>query len=264
MTHYWVAALALALAALLVACCLLRTEAASADGSWWRSLLGRRVVQARALPKPGASRREPWQFVYLFNSETFYFDFTGLYASAFLAALPVAGYLTESAASRSHAGEVSVSSVIRHEPLATAYAYFGALFLYVTLYYQTQHNNVGRYVLALVGAKGLSLPLILPLLSLQTDSYHIWGAAVGAVVEWLYLLWVIFDEAAHLGNAARPELAVVVALAVLMGVAILLGGLAMSSHALGREMHAYAVIFCEYVFGATLIASAKTIQMYKL
>jgi len=249
----WVPAVAVAVGAVVLCLCLARSFPGSdpSKESQIEALrqiqrLGRRQVKLRSYP------------LFVFDPHSFYHDFTALYATLFLAALPIAGYFTEQ--SPGHDGAISVSSIVRHEPLATAYAYFGAIFLYVILYFQTQHNNVARYLLAVVGAKGLSLPLILPLLSVGFDYYHLYGAAVGAAAEVLYLIWVYIDQHGEMRGSLGVFMGVSI---VAMMTALVVGALAVAAD-LGTAANAYAIVVSEYVFGFFLVLTAKAIHVNKL
>jgi hypothetical protein len=179
-----------------------------------------------------------------------FYYFTLSYSAALMALLPFFGCSHAfSCPARASTATVSVSSLVDREPLATSYAYLGALLLFSIVFCQSDHHiSNGRFLLSLVAAKALAVPLIVPLGS-GGDSTHDVMVIVGGSLEVLVNA-AIWSER----NTTR-----VVAewwfllLTGLMAVSLIVGSSIAYNPWAG---HAYAVLAFEYVYGASLVSSA--------
>ena len=79
--------------------------------------------------------------------------------------------------------QITVSSLIHKEPLATIYTYLGALFLFCIVWCQSEnHISFGRFLLSIIAAKSLAVPLMVPLGS-GGDTVHDICVILGACLE---------------------------------------------------------------------------------
>lgn len=192
---------------------------------------------------------------------TFFFDFTAAYTSLALFVIPVFSCVFKSCSLSKSDNYHSISATMHTLPLATAFAYFGALWLFVILYYQTQRHNAFRYILALLAAKFLSVPLIIPLNSVNSNNYHNSFVFVGAAFEIFYALSVIIEHANLLQSRKGIEyvyttFAVQIA-AFLFGLIIFFAG---GTTPIGL----WSLFVIEYVFGTSTVIQAKVVQYFHL
>lgn len=155
-------------------------------------------------------------------------------------------------------GTVSISQILHREPLCTAFSYFGAILLLVLLNYQTQFPRVIRYIFALIGAKCLSIPLLLPLGSVHSDYYHDSFAVIGAFFEIAFGFCVCTDVM----NCVKlpPGGFTIIVTTFIEAVSLLVGGILYYYGS--SDVRLYLVTVLEYVFGVALVWQAKTIQKY--
>lgn len=195
---------------------------------------------------------------------TAYYHVLSLYYSAVvLFTLPVVGCLKVNC--EPHDGVVSVSSIMHVEPLSTSFAFYGALFLFTLFELQTMREaNTwpwARKVLALFGSYCFTVPLILPLDSVSTNTPHLAIAAVGATLETLLGAHTLVCAA-----TSRQRNAVLwagIALTLQLA-AIALGG---AGFAIGQGSNAagpWLVVVAEYFCGAGILLSAETAHFYIL
>jgi hypothetical protein len=201
-----------------------------------------------------------------FKMSTFFFDFTAAYTSLALLLIPIFACSYVSCTYTKN-GYRSISAVMHKEPLATAFSYFGALWLFVILYYQTQRHNVGRYIAALLAAKFLSVPLIIPLQSVSDNSYHDGFVVAGAATEILYGIMVAWEHMVvkHQNNGAvilYITLGIEVASFIFAGVIFLIQMLADIKQP--SELALWSLFVIEFVFGFALVIQSKTIQYFHL
>lgn len=191
-----------------------------------------------------------------------FFDLALAYSFFFIFFMPLfACALIDCSADSS--GSVSVSRIMRREPLCTTLAYFGGIYFLAVLHYQTQANRVIRYVLALLSAKFFCVPLILPLGAVRSDDWHDSFGFVGAVFALVFALSVCYDVTR---SKALPRGGMgVLWCTVAMFASLLTGTIVFYSSARSyAPMHAYMILFCEYLFFSALTVQAKYIQHYHL
>lgn len=154
-------------------------------------------------------------------------------------------------------GSVSVSQLMHIEPLCTVFAYFGSILLLVILNYQT---TVPRFIhlLALFGALFLSIPLFLPIGSVNNDAYYAWCAITGAMLEVLFGLCVCVDV---LTSPYLPPGGKIICRTTLLEIVCLILGFLLYNFASGQA-HVYFLVVIQYVFVASLVVQAKTFQVF--
>lgn len=192
---------------------------------------------------------------------TFFFDFTAAYTSLALFVIPIFSCVFKSCSLSNSNNYHSISATMHTLPLATAFAYFGALWLFVILYYQTQRHNVFRYILALLAAKFLSVPLVIPLNSVNTNNYHNSFVFAGATFEMFYALSVIIEHANLLQS--RKGIEYVYLTFGVQGAAFLVG--LITFFAIGpTPFGLWSLFVIEYVFGSATVIQAKMVQYFHL
>lgn len=167
---------------------------------------------------------------------------------------------------------LSISAIIHKEPLATTYAYFGAIFLLVVLFYQTIEHSLVRYFLSFMAVKCASVPLIMPLASVREggDMAHDSLAILGAVFECAYGVSVCTD----LYSSAKPPRysKYVLGSTIVMFITILLGLFTyiISQVSLDSQtktwtsFQTYSMIVLEYTFGVSILVMAKSVEMIEM
>ena len=118
-----------------------------------------------------------------FDQKFYYFTLT--YSTLLLFLLPLIGCsaLDCTGAPPLASNEITLSSLIHREPLATIYAYLGALYLFCVVWCQSEnHISFGRFLLSFVAAKTLAVPLMVPLGS-GGDTTHDICVILGACFE---------------------------------------------------------------------------------
>jgi hypothetical protein len=91
-------------------------------------------------------------------------------------------------------GYKSISEIVHKGPLATSFSYFGSLFLWCLLAIQlhTRQQTLPLAILSVLAVQALSVPLVIPLGSVYSDSYHSTFAVAGAILETLVsVLWLV-------------------------------------------------------------------------
>lgn len=190
-----------------------------------------------------------------------FFYFTLTYTSIFLALLPWLGcshVFACPATAPADGSMVSISELIHREPLATAYAYFGGLFLFAVVYCQSdsQKNNdvsVVRFVMSFIAAKLLAVPLMLPLGSIPDSNVHDLCVLLGGVMETGVAIVVLVEK-----RKSHPTMRLGDKLHLLttasMGTAVLAGGLI--GYNVPQNAGVYALLSMEYLFGMSLAFNA--------
>jgi hypothetical protein len=164
-----------------------------------------------------------------------------------------------------HDGAVTVSSIIKREPLATAYAYCGALWLMSIMYLQSDSTTQKwRPLLAFAGGKLLAMPLVLPLESLHNSAVnngmHDWFAFGGAVLEAsICVLLMVEQSMVHTPENKRLAYWLCISGTVVLVLAVALGGV-FAFVSVGP----YSLLACEYVFGSSLVFNTVLIHYYSL
>jgi hypothetical protein len=188
-----------------------------------------------------------------------FFDIALFYSSVALVLLPGVGCTFISCEPVD--GSISISSIIKAGPLATAYAFFGGIFLLSILYFQTHRHNAMRYFLAIAGGKLLSVPLIIPLQSVHSNWYHIGFACAGFAVEFLFALMVLYEcycPSKQAKGTTKLMLATLVYFA-----ALVVGGITFMT-GVSKPFVMYTLVFCEYAIGFSIVIIAKTMHKYSL
>ena len=167
---------------------------------------------------------------------------------------------------------LSISAIIHKEPIATTYAYFGAIFLLVILYYQTLDHSLVRYFLAFMAVKCASVPLVMPLASVREggDMAHDSLAILAACFETAYGVSVCMD----LYSVSKPpkRSKYVLGSTIVMFLTLLLGGVtyitAQSSvndhNRTWTSFQTYSMIVLEYIFGTAILVLAKSVEMIEM
>ncbi len=189
--------------------------------------------------------------------DDFFFHASLAYSSFFLFFLPLLGCLVTTACTKPD-GIVTVSKIVHRGPLATTYAYVGALFLFNILYCQnekTKERNLFKFMLAFAAAKCLSVPLVLPLDSVRDDSYHDVFFLIGGLLECLFQLVILAENRnAHKFEASskrRSAFQWYVFLTLVLVLSVVIGGV----FAWSTTSWPYVVLFLEYSFGVALVGS---------
>jgi len=143
--------------------------------------------------------------------------------------------------------------------LATTYAYVGALFLFNILYCQnekTKERNVFKFMLAFAAAKCLSVPLVLPLDSVESNSYHDVFFLIGGVLECLFQLVIVAEnihaQKIEVSSKRRSAFRWYVFLTFVMLLSVVVGSVFAWSTS---SVWAYTTLLMEYFFGIALVGS---------
>jgi magnesium-transporting ATPase (P-type) len=196
-----------------------------------------------------------------------FFRLSLVYSSTALFVLPIVGCFFASCPASD--GQRTVSEIVSREPLATFYAYYGAILLFVVFYCQTEKTNGYSHVFtALLGAKCLSVPLVLPL-SNGVDSVHGIFFLAGGFAETMHALGIIIahtptgleNSKGGTRRANRAFRSPYFWYKILFGtqVALCLVGLVSFFTQLGNP---WVYLVLEYVFGCALVASALIQHLY--
>lgn len=161
-------------------------------------------------------------------------------------------------------GQMSISYLVRREPLSTTYAYAGALFLFSVVYCQAdshKDNTVSlvRFLASFVAAKLLAVPLIIPLGSVPSNGLHNACWVLGAFLEVLVTGIVYWEK------KARPWKSAAETQYLLASCAMLTAAVAGVAIAMGRPHNAgvYALLAMEYLFGGMLALTAFLTHWHK-
>lgn len=188
-----------------------------------------------------------------------FFNLALAYSSLVLFLLPIFGCSFINC--KAYDNSISVSGIISAEPLATAYAFFGGIFLLCIIYFQTTKKNLFRFVMAFLGGKFLGVPLIIPLGSVSNDWYHISFAGAGFVLQFVLGLAVLYD---CFSTKITPKGTGTLAWSTFgMFVGIVLGLFTFYPQASNGYV-VYTLVFAEYLLGVCLVVSAKAIDLYSL
>jgi len=198
--------------------------------------------------------------------DCWFYYFTLLYSLLFLAFLPFFGCTRVFDCPPEGNSEVSISSLIHREPLATSYAYCGALFLFSVVYCQSdsqKDNTVSlvRFVASFLSAKCLAIPLILPLGSISNSSVHDTFFIVGAVGEVVVCAIVEWEKTARAAAKFKWAGRVHVASAATMLASVIAAACVGSHHP--KHAGVYTLLAMEYLFGIALATSAFVTHYYK-
>lgn len=191
------------------------------------------------------------------SRSTFFLDAAFLYSCVVIFVLPIIACSVIDCSADTK-GVVSVSQLLHVEPLCTVLSYFGSILLLITLNYQTAYPNPLRYVIAGLGALCLSVPLVFPIGGGEFHAYHAWFALFGLCFEVLYGVCVSIDIL--MCEIIRPGGQIVCWTTFVEGLCLLVG-LSLYYFATGKT-YIYSAVVVEYVFGATLVVQAKTLQLY--
>jgi hypothetical protein len=162
-------------------------------------------------------------------------------------------------------GQMSISYLVRREPLSTTYAYVGGLFLFAVVYCQVdsqKDNTVSfvRFLVSFVAAKLLAVPLVVPLGgTAASENVHVICWVLGAFLEVLVTAIVYWEKKVRPWKAAA-ETKYLVAVAAMLTAAvtgILIG--------MGHPHNAgvYALLGMEYLFGTMLATTAFLTHWHK-
>jgi hypothetical protein len=193
----------------------------------------------------------------MIHFDDWFFYFTLLYSGLALALLPFIGCSTAFVCSPNPpGGDVTISLLVHREPLATSYAYAGALFLFSVVYCQAERSeNLTRFVTSFLAAKLLAVPLIIPLDSVPSSTAHDVCGFVGAGLQVLISASVLFES-----NAERPHKTrarrMLVGTTAAMASAVVVG--AIVAYRPWTGVTAYTLLAFEYVFGFALALNAYT------
>jgi len=191
----------------------------------------------------------------MIHFDDWFFYFTLLYSGMALALLPFIGCsVAFHCPPDPPVVDVTISTLVRREPLATSYAYAGALFLFSVVYCQSERSeNLPRFLVSFFAAKLLAVPLIIPLGSVPSSAAHDVSGFLGAGLEVLSSVMVLLDS-----NSDRPHKRgarnLLVMTTSIMAAAVVTG-IVVAYHA-WSGVHAYALLVFEYLFGASLAVNA--------
>ena len=174
-----------------------------------------------------------------------------VYSTLALFTLPLIGCFFVSCAPASD-DRLSVSQLLHREPLSTAFAYFGGIWLLAVLYLETTKHRLLRYIVAFLGAKFLSVPLVLPLGSVNRDVFHDTFALTGVFLQLIYTSLVIVDVAS---SKKEPFGAFYLYAAFALQVLSAVFGL-VAYWISGTQFQVYTLVVVEYVFGIAMVAVA--------
>jgi len=223
---------------------------------------------AEAAAAASAGQVKRLRFRYGFDATFFYG--TLMYTTVALFVLPIVG-CTALGCPR-YDGVATVSSLIHRVPLATAYAYCGALWLMCIMYLQMDSSSrPWKSVLAFAGGKFLAMPLILPLQSVhgqafterQATEVHDYFALGGAVVQWLIMCALLFEVRVR-HNVHVPAYKRRALYAIVAGFAVLTLSIVLGIVFAWRVVSPYALLVCEYFFGASLVWNTLFVHYYTL
>ena len=148
-------------------------------------------------------------------------------------------------------GYKSISLLVHEGPLATSFSYFGGIFLWSVfgLQLQTEPLSLPRTVVALFAANSLSVPLVLPLGSVNSDYYHTSFAVVGAFLEMVVTVLLLVKKLRYMVCAGF----------LLQFSAFVIGCAGLWSSESGfRDV---SLLVAEYIFGAGTIV--VTVSSYR-
>lgn len=202
-----------------------------------------------------------------FDSWFFYFTLT--YSGLALALLPFIGCSHVFACPAdppppADGHTLSVSTLIHRVPLATSYAYAGALFLFAVVYCQSdsQRDNavsVTRFLASFLSAKFLAIPLILPLDSIKDSWVHDTFFILGGVCEVLVCL-IVWYEKKHRSWLAWPERVLMASTGAMLS-AVVAAGCVAYNHP--HNAGVYTLLALEYLFGISLGVNAFVTHHYQ-
>jgi hypothetical protein len=188
------------------------------------------------------------------------FDVTAVYSSILLIVLPLVGcfFIDCQASSDNH---VSVSKLVsRPTPLTNAFSFYGSLFLFCVLYFQTNRpKNLLTVLVSILAKHCLSVPLVVSLSSVPNDIFHELFAGAGVLLEFIFNRLVI--SSLRSSQKAPKHTSILIFISYIQVVTIAVGlGSYWISH---TQFQKFTLIACEYVFGVTLMASAKLVDYFQ-
>lgn len=199
--------------------------------------------------------------------DSWFFYFTLLYTSLSMLLLPWFGcsHVFNCPDTPPPEGNMmSISYLIRREPLATTYAYVGGLFLFSVVYCQVDNQkdsnvSIVRFLASFVSAKLLAIPLILPLGSVKSSSVHVVCFLLGAYFEVL-VCGIIYYE-----RKRRPWLAVADSVFLVATACLATATVAGTVLGMGHPHNAgvYALLSMEYLFGLSLAVTSFITHKFK-
>ena len=190
----------------------------------------------------------------MMHFDDWFYYFTLLYSALALALLPWIGCAVAFRCPPNPGGDVTISLLVHREPLATSYAYAGALFLFSVVYCHAERSdNLIRFIASFGAAKLMAVPLIIPLDSVPTATAHDLCGFAGTALQVMVCVLILFESNPGRQHKRRARY-VLVGTTSAMAAAVVTGAV-VAYHSMAG-VHAYALLTFEYIFGASLAINA--------
>lgn len=160
-------------------------------------------------------------------------------------------------------GSISISSIIHRLPLATTFSFFGATFLLTLVQFQIKCKKWFKMFLAVLGAKCLSVPLLLPLNSMASNSYHSSFAFAGFILEMLFIATIVY-EIHYINAKVTVKGAVFIhwfAAVAVAAILVVFFGMLLPEDKLYKRVY---IIIGEYLAGVAVFGVTKVADVYQI